>query len=132
MEKMDQFTAFLVSTELYAELNKQYTSFEVFEVNNGVFEIVEVQTAYQRYLKETSIHQKRGQFSKNLNSLIDGKHVVIPNELSWEDAQQLSGDPNFFEYWQAACTGDSGEDCACLAIKAVHQALINKFQGSIS
>lgn len=132
MEKMDQFTAFLVSTELYAELNKQYTSFEVFEVNNGVFEIAEVQTAYQRYLKETSIHQKRGQFSKNLNSLIDGKHVVIPNELSWEDAQQLSGDPNFFEYWQAACTGDSGEDCACLAIKAVHQALINKFQGSIS
>lgn len=132
MEKMDQFSAFLVSTELYAELNKQYTSFEVFEVNNGVFEIAEVQTAYQRYLKETSIHQKRGQFSKNLNSLIDGKHVVIPNELSWEDAQQLSGDPNFFEYWQAACTGDSGEDCACLAIKAVHQALINKFQGSIS
>lgn len=132
MEKMDQFTAFLVSTELFAELNKQYTSLEVFEVNNGVFEIAEVQTAYQRYLKDTSTQQKRDQFSKNLNSLIDGKHVVIPNELSWEDAQQLSGDPNFFEYWQAACTGDSGEDCACLAIKAVHQALINKFQGSIS
>lgn len=132
MEKMDQFTAFLVSTELFAELNKQYTSLEVFEVNNGVFEIAEVQTANQRYLKDTSTQQKRDQFSKNLNSLIDGKHVVIPNELSWEDAQQLSGDPNFFEYWQAACTGDSGEDCACLAIKAVHQALINKFQGSIS
>lgn len=132
MEKFQEFILFLTSTVLYAELNLQYTPYEIIEVNAGKFEISEVQTAYQRYLKETSIHQKRGQFSKNLNSLIDGKHVVIPNELSWEDAQQLSGDPNFFEYWQAACTGDSGEDCACLAIKAVHQALINKFQGSIS
>lgn len=74
-------------------------------------------------------NQKRQQFTKNLDNLINDKLAVIPNELTWEQAQELSDDPAFFEYWQAACTGDSGEDCACLAIKAIHQALINKFQG---
>lgn len=131
MERFEEFKEFLTPTALYAELNKQYTSFEIFEVNAGVFEIEAVEVAYQRFLKQKSIHQKRGKFSKDLDRLIDGKHVVIPNELSWEDAQQLSDDPHFFEYWQAACKGDSGEACACLVIKAIHQALINKFQGAI-
>lgn len=77
-------------------------------------------------------NQKRQHFSKNLDHLINNKLAVIPNELSWEQAQEISDDPEFFELWQAACSGDSGEDCACLAIKAIHQALINKFQGKIA
>lgn len=74
-------------------------------------------------------NHKRADFTKNLNHLIDGKHAVIPNALSWEQLQRLSDDPEFFELWQAACSGDSGEDCACLAIQAIHKALIKNFQG---
>ena len=68
---------------------------------------------------------KRVQFAKDLDKLIDGKHAVIPSELTWEQLQKLSDDPEFFEYWQAAC---SGEDCACLAIQAIHKALIKTAQ----
>ena len=71
---------------------------------------------------------KRVQFAKDLDKLIDGKHAVIPSELTWEQLQKLSDDPEFFEYWQAACSGDSGEDCACLAIQAIHKALIKTAQ----
>ncbi len=74
--------------------------------------------------------EKRAQFNKDLDKLVSGKHAVIPNELSWDQLQQLSDDPEFFEYWQAACSGDSGEDCACLAIQAIHKALLNIEHGS--
>ena len=77
-------------------------------------------------------NNKRESFTKNLNHLIDGKHAVIPNTLSWDQLQKLSDDPEFFELWQAACTGDSGEDCACLAIQAIHKALIKNFQGVVA
>lgn len=84
MEKIEEFTEFLASTELYAELNKQYTTFEIFEVNAGVFEIEEVQTAYQQYLKETSIHRKRDQFSKDLNRMISNEYVLVPKTATAE------------------------------------------------
>ncbi|WP_336142415.1 hypothetical protein [Acinetobacter sp. 102] len=80
--------------------------------------------------KSSDNTEKRGEFKKNLNHLIDGKHAVIPNALSWDQLQALSDDPEFFELWQAACSGDSGEDCACLAIQAIHKALIKNFQGA--
>lgn len=77
-----------------------------------------------------NINQKRQQFAKNLDKLINEKVVVVPNELTWEQAQEISDDPEFFEYWQAACSGDSDEDCACLAIKAIHKALIKLSMGN--
>lgn len=84
MEKSDEFIEFFASTELYAELNKEYTTFEIFEVNAGGFEIEEVQTAYQQYLKETSIHRKRDQFSKDLNRMISNEYVLVPKTATAE------------------------------------------------
>lgn len=80
MEKFEEFKEFLTPTALYAELNQHYTSFEIFEVNAGVFEIEAVEAAYQRFLKQKSIHQKRGQFSKNLDKLVSGDYVLVPKE----------------------------------------------------
>ncbi|HAV2818111.1 Uncharacterised protein [Acinetobacter baumannii] len=71
-----------------------------------------------------NIKQKRQHFNKDLNKLVDNKHTVIPNELTWEQLQKISDDPEFFELYQEALQGDSGEDCACLIIKAIHNALL--------
>ncbi|MFV5308638.1 hypothetical protein [Acinetobacter baumannii] len=71
-----------------------------------------------------NIKQKRQHFNKDLNKLVDNKHAVIPNELTWEQLQILSDDPEFFELYQEALQVDSGEDCACLIIKAIHNALL--------
>lgn len=130
MGKMNDFVEFFASTALYAELNKQYTTFEIFEINAAKFEIEIVQQTYERFIKQTHTTLKRIGFAKDLNQMIEGKHTFIPNELTWEQAQKISNDPEFFEYWQSACNGDSGEDCACLAIKAIHKALIQSFHGA--
>lgn len=84
MEKFEEFKEFLTPTALYAELNQQYTSFEIFEVNASVFEIEAVEVAYQRFLKQKSIHQKRGQFSKNLDKLVSGDYVLVPKNPSFD------------------------------------------------
>lgn len=84
MEKIEEFTEFFASTALYAELNKQYTTFEIFEVNADVFEVPEVEATYQRYLKETSIHKKRSQFNKDLNQMISGDYVLLPKVATVE------------------------------------------------
>lgn len=84
MEKTEEFIEFFTSTALYAELNKQYTTFEIFEVNAGAFEISEVQETYQRYLKQTSIHKKRSQFAKDLNQMISGDYVLVPKVATAE------------------------------------------------
>ncbi|MDX8223375.1 hypothetical protein [Acinetobacter pittii] len=76
-----------------------------------------------------NIKQKRQVFNKDLNKLVDNKHTVIPNELTWEQLQKISDDPEFFELYQEALLGDTGEDCACLIIKAIHGALL-RFAGS--
>lgn len=80
MEKFQEFILFLTSTVLYAELNLQYTPYEIVEVNAGKFEISEVQTAYQRYLKDTSVQQKRGHFVKDLDKLVSGDYVLVPKQ----------------------------------------------------
>lgn len=37
-------------------------------------------------------NQKRENFKKDLNKLVDNKHAVIPNELTWEQLQKISDD----------------------------------------
>ena len=37
-------------------------------------------------------NQKRQNFNKDLNKLVDNKHAVIPNELTWEQLQKISDD----------------------------------------
>ncbi|WP_228200834.1 hypothetical protein [Acinetobacter ursingii] len=130
IELIEQFKTAFTDSLVYADLATEYTSFEIFEINNGKFELEAVQAAWENWSKQNTVDVKRTEFNKNLNHLVDGKHAVIPNELSWEQLQALSDDPDFFENWQAACSGDSGEDCACLAIQAIHKALINSFQGT--
>ena len=125
IELIEQFKTAFTDSLVYADLATEYTSYEIFEINNGKFELEEVQQAWERWSQQTDVKAKRTEFYKNLNHLVDGQHAVIPNELTWEQLQTLSDDPEFFEYWQAACSGDSGEDCACLAIQAIHKALLN-------
>lgn len=36
-----------------------------------------------------NIKQKRQHFNKDLNKLVDNKHAVIPNELTWEQLQNF-------------------------------------------
>lgn len=129
LQRIEKFKIEFVNTQAYEDLNTQFPIFEIFEMNNGKFEIETVQQAFESFIKELK-PKKRIEFSKNLDHLIDGKHAVIPSELTWEQLQTLSDDPQFFEYWQAACSGDSGEDCACLAIQAIHKALIDNFKGA--
>ncbi|WP_262436659.1 hypothetical protein [Acinetobacter ursingii] len=130
IELIEQFKAAFTDSLVYADLATEYTSYEIFEINNGKFELDAVQQAYEEWSQHISVKTKRTEFNKNLNHLVDGQHAVIPNELTWEQLQTLSDDPEFFEYWQAACSGDSGEDCACLAIQAIHKALPNIEYGS--
>ncbi len=130
MKDLQKFKAYFVQTTTYADLNTQFPIMEIFEINDGKFEIQTVQEAYVDWSQSTSTYEKRADFTKNLNHLIDNKHAVIPTELSWDQLQTLSDNPEFFELWQAACTGDSGEDCACLAIQAIHKALIQIYQGA--
>lgn len=130
IELIEQFKAAFTDSLVYADLANEYTSFEIFELNNGKFEIEAVQHAFEDWSQQTTVKAKRTEFHKNLNHLVDGQHAVIPNELTWEQLQTLSDDPEFFEYWQAACSGDSGEDCACLAIQAIHKALVKNFKGA--
>lgn len=84
MERFEEFKEFFTPTALYAELSQQYTSFEIFEVNAGVFEIETVEAAYQRFFKQKSIHQKRGQFSKDLDKLVSGDYVLVPKNPSFD------------------------------------------------
>lgn len=77
MERFEEFTEFLSSTALYAELNKEFTTFEIFEVTKGKFEIPVVQDTYQRFLKQHITSLKRSQFNKDLNQLISGDFVLV-------------------------------------------------------
>ena len=77
MERIEEFQEFLSSTALYAELNKEFTTFEIFEVTKGRFEISVVQETYQRFLKQHITSLKRSQFNKDLNKLISGDFVLV-------------------------------------------------------
>lgn len=77
MERFDEFTEFLASTALYAELNKEFTTFEIFEVTKGKFEIPVVQGTYERFLKQHITSLKRSQFKKDLNKLISGDYALV-------------------------------------------------------
>lgn len=77
MERFDEFTEFLASTALYAELNKEFTTFEIFEVTKGKFEIQVVQETYERFLKQHITSLKRSQFKKDLNKLISGDYALV-------------------------------------------------------
>jgi len=77
MERIEEFTEFLSSTALYAELKKEFTTFEIFEVTKGKFKIQVVQDTYQRFLKQHITSLKRSQFNKDLNQLISGDFVLV-------------------------------------------------------
>ncbi|MDH0008357.1 hypothetical protein N5J48_12485 [Acinetobacter ursingii] len=45
----ESFEQFFQTTELFATLNAAYTVYEIFELNNGLYELSSVQAAYEKY-----------------------------------------------------------------------------------
>lgn len=102
MERIEEFTEFLSSTALYAELKKEFTTFEIFEVTKGKFEIPVVQESYERFLKQDITNLKRSQFNKDLNKLISGEYVVVPKRCSDSMAQACA---DFMKEYLKECDG---------------------------
>lgn len=79
-ESLEKFKAAFAQTSLFEDLNSQFPIYEIFEMNNGKFEISTVQQAYEEWSQPTKINEKRADFTKDLNKLISGDYVLIPKE----------------------------------------------------
>ncbi|WP_171499542.1 hypothetical protein [Acinetobacter guerrae] len=45
----EAFEQFFQTTELFASLRSAYTVYEIFEMNDGAYELASVQAAYEKY-----------------------------------------------------------------------------------
>ena len=75
----EKFKIEFVNTPAYEDLNTQFPIFEIFEMNNGKFEIETVQQAFESWLNNLK-PQKRHRFIKDLDKLMSGDYVLVPKE----------------------------------------------------
>ena len=78
IELIEQFKAAFTESLVYADLATEYTSFEIFEVNNGKFELDAVQQAWESWFKQNGVDVKRAQFTTDLDKLVSGDYVLVP------------------------------------------------------
>ena len=74
--KIERFVHLFKKKE-YAELNKHYPEFEIFEETQGKFELEVVQAAFNKWAKQQATDRKRAEFTKNLNQLISNDYVLV-------------------------------------------------------
>ncbi|MDG9993305.1 hypothetical protein [Acinetobacter ursingii] len=84
IELIEQFKAAFTDSLVYADLATEYTSYEIFEVNNGKFELEAVQQAYQNWSKQNAVDVKRAHFAKDLDKLVSGDYMLVPKEPTAE------------------------------------------------
>lgn len=77
MYQLEDFKTYLKQTMLYSELSKCFAEYEVFEMTKEVFEIQEVQAAFEKWVKQQATDHKRSEFTKNLKHLISGDYVLV-------------------------------------------------------
>lgn len=75
--KIERFVHLFRKTKEYAELNKHYPEFEIFEETKGKFELDFVQAAFDKWAKQQATDRKRAEFAKNLNQLISNDYVLV-------------------------------------------------------
>ena len=75
--KIERFVHLFKKTKEYAELNKHYPEFEIFEETQGKFELEVVQAAFNKWAKQQATDRKRAEFTKNLNQLISTDYVLV-------------------------------------------------------
>ncbi|WP_277560675.1 hypothetical protein [Acinetobacter beijerinckii] len=83
-KSLEKFKATFAQTSLFEDLNTQFPIYEIFEMNNGKFEISTVQQAYEEWSQPTTINDKRADFTKDLNKLISGDYVLVPKQPTAE------------------------------------------------
>ncbi|MDA0698073.1 MAG: hypothetical protein O2793_16955 [Proteobacteria bacterium] len=79
LQRIEKFKIEFVNTPAYEDLNTQFPIFEIFEMNNGKFEIETVQQAFESWLNNLK-PQKRHCFIKDLDKLMSGDYVLVPKE----------------------------------------------------
>ncbi|MBK0063938.1 MULTISPECIES: hypothetical protein [unclassified Acinetobacter] len=84
IELIEQFKTAFTDSLVYADLATEYTSFEIFEINNGKFELEAVQQAYQNWSKQNTVDEKRAHFAKDLDKLVSGDYVLVPKKPTAE------------------------------------------------
>lgn len=83
-KRIEKFKVAFAQTSLFEDLNTQFPIYEIFEMNNGKFEISTVQQAYEEWTQPVTIEAKRADFSKDLDKLISGDYVLVPKQPTAE------------------------------------------------
>lgn len=78
--RLEKFKAEFAQTSLFADLNTQFPEMEIFEMNDGKFEISTVQQAFEDWTQQKTVNRKRADYSKDLDKLISGDYVLMPKE----------------------------------------------------
>lgn len=81
---LEKFKVEFSKSSLFDDLNTQFPVMEIFEINDGKFEIPSVQQAYEDWSQSPRLNAKRADFSKDLDKFVSGDYVLVPKRPTEE------------------------------------------------